>query len=168
MKKILALLIVLVCVFSCTVTANAASYLTDTEGSVEVRYHSYSNYTITVPEVFNDLGCYVDIRNAEIEEGYRVEVHATNLNEDGYLQLTHTKNPELHGYISFIGRATDGNTWCVTADNTMLCYFDSSVCEEYLSQSFSCAPVVENWKPGDYVGLLTYRVTCRYVPPFEQ
>lgn len=168
MKKILALLIAIVCIFSCTLTANAASYLTDTNGSVEVRYHSYSNYTITIPEVFNELGCYVELRDADIEEGYRVEVHATNLNEDGYLQLTHTKHPDITGFVSFIGESPNGDTWCVTQDNTMLCYFDSAVCEDYVAQNFQCSPVVENWKSGDYIGLLTYRVTCRYVPPFEQ
>ena len=110
MKKILALIIAITCIFSCTLTANAASSLTDSEGSMEVQYHSYSNYTIVLPESFDGTTCSVSLLNGEIEEGYRVEVHATNLDENGYLPLTYSKNPERIERLSFIGHSFDGNT----------------------------------------------------------
>jgi len=168
MKKILALLIAIVCIFSCTLTANAASFITDSEGSMEIQYHSYSNYTITLPTMSDGLSGYVELRDGEIEEGYRVEIHATNLNEDGYLPITYTKNPEIVGYLSFIGQSYHGDTWTVTPDNTMLCYFSAGEYGDYVSQSFTINSVDDRLKPGDYTGLLTYRVTCRYVPSFEQ
>lgn len=168
MKKILALLIAIVCIFSCTLTANAASFITDSEGSMEIQYHSYSNYTITLPTMSDGLSGYVELRDGEIEEGYRVEIHATNLNEDGYLPITYTKNPEIVGYLSFIGQSYNGDIWCVTPDNTMLCYFEAGDYGDYVSQHFTINPVDDRLKPGDYTGLLIYRVTCRYVPSFEQ
>lgn len=170
MKKILALIIAIVCIFSCTLTANAASSLIDSEGSMEVQYHSYSNYTIVLPESFDGTSCSVSILNGEIEDGYRVEVHATNLDESGRLPLTYSKNPEHIEYLAFIGRSYNGDTWNLDGNNKMLCYFDSGEYGDdcYFDRAFECVPIGDNWKPGDYTGILCYRVTCRYVPPFER
>ena len=164
MKKILALIIAIMCIFSCTLTANAASSLTDSEGSMEVQYHSYSNYTIVLPESFDGTACSVSLLNGEIEEGYRVEVHATNLDENGYLPLTYSKNPEHIERLSFIGHSFDGNTWNVDGSNTMLCYFTAGEYGDdyYFDRAFESVPIGENWKPGDYSGILCYRVTCQY------
>lgn len=161
MKKILALLIAIVCILSCTLTVNAASFITDSEGSMEIQYHSYSNYTITLPTWSDGLSGYVELRDGEIEDGYRVEVYATNLNEDGYLPITYVDNPERVGYLSIIGRSYNGETWVVTADNPMLCYFESGDYGDYVSQHFTM-DVVDKLKPGDYSGILCYRVTCQY------
>ena len=170
MKKFLALIIAIVCIFSCTLTANAASSLIDSEGSMEVQYHSYSNYTIVLPESFDGTSCSVSILNGEIEDGYRVEVYATNLDESGRLPLTYSKNPELIEYLSFIGHSYDGDTWYLDGNNSMLCYFNSGVYGDdcYFDRAFESVPIGDNWKPGDYAGILCYRVTCRYVPSFEQ
>lgn len=173
MKRFFAFFIALVmCVAAFTFYA-AAYEASDVTGSMNVAYHCYSNYTIVLPDRFDGRQCGVILKNTEIEEGYRLEIHATNLDENGYLPLTHTQNADIVEYVSFVGysyvaygdgRVTTGDPWSwqLTNDETMLCSFESGDYGDWCQMAlcFSAVPVGNNWKPGDYTGVLCYRIDC--------
>lgn len=98
MKKFLAM--ILAAMLSMTafgMTAHAEDYSqyvesenSNFEGQTSIDYHAYSTYSVTIPTSISqyDASGTVSVTMDNIESGYHIEVHITNLNESGELTVT--------------------------------------------------------------------------------
>lgn len=98
MKKILALCLSLILLTTCTPTVFAYEDSFAGFGEMEIIAHVYSSYSISIPATIDltaGMMGEVTILDANLEEGYKVDVYATNFNENGAITLTNTANSFL-------------------------------------------------------------------------
>lgn len=164
MKKVLALVLSVLMIASFSTTAFAA----ETEdayagsGELQVTGHIYSSYTITIPATINIKDtpiCEVTVNDAYIEEGYSLDVFATNL-ESGFLSLKHTTN-QYASTECYILRYEGDSTINVSSSDEPIVSFTASdfpngtSCVKYFGLEIS------QWgTPGDYTGIMKYSFSC--------
>lgn len=162
MKKIFALVLSIVMILSCSVTAFAYEDNYAGSGELEVTGHIYSSYTITIPATINIKDtpiCEVTVNDAYIEEGYSLDVFATNL-ESGFLSLKHTTN-QYASTECYIIKYEGDSTVTVSSSYEPIVSFTASdfpngtSCVKYFGLEMS------QWgTPGDYTGTMKYSFSC--------
>ena len=96
MKKILVLCLTLVLLANCATTVFAMESPCSGSGESEVTAHLYSTYSISIPATIDaNMGtAEVTVSQANLEEGYAINVYISNLNEKGGITLTHTNGTD--------------------------------------------------------------------------
>lgn len=167
MRKFLSVLFAVVLLLSmCTVAyADDGTHVDvgsgeDYNGEISVYCHTYSSYDITIPyELDVSSQADITIRNANIEEGYHLEVYATNLDENGLISV-YTMTPggaEVEGKLFLYAEGT-----LVTSESNLLCTFTSSELlnprAAHYIYTFPSSDDVQ--RAGVYRGTLCIRVAC--------
>ncbi len=167
MRKFLSALFAIVLLLSvCTIAyADDGTHVDvgsgeDYSGEISVCCHTYSSYDITIPyELDVNSQADITIRNANIEDGYHLEVYATNLDENGLISVytTAPNGAEVEGKLFLYAEGT-----LVTSESNLICTFTSSEllnprAAHYIhtfpsSDDVQCA--------GVYRGTLCVRVAC--------
>lgn len=162
MKKILALLLTLSLCFGTATTAFAygGEYDIGGEGEMELLGQVYSSYDISIPSFLdtnNPEGSYISLINPNLAYHNRVEVSVTNLNEDGYVELTldsDTKSGtaycELH--------TKDGSA--VTLSNPVLASISDADVDAGNTEAFFSGQIVSGTTAGFYKGTIRYSFRC--------
>lgn len=156
MKKIISICMAAVLIVGATITAFADDYAGS--GQTEIKTHIYSHYNITIPEVVdlsNGNFAEVSVSDADIENGYSVNVYVTNTDESNAIPLTHTDGLNtIHCSLINTELNTNAN------ETTPLVTIDSNeINEGAASKSFEMQ--YENFgKAGDYIGIMEYRFEC--------
>ena len=166
MKKILALCLTLVLLANCATTAFAAEDTCAGSGETEITAHIYSTYTITIPATIDlEAGTRgeVTITDANLESGYKVDVFATNFNNNGGITLTHRDNSmyEITCMLTNIEQ-----NMCATAEVPLVSFYDTEVPTwgDTATKYFDIQ--VQNYGlAGHYSGTMTYSFSCN---PYEQ
>lgn len=90
MKKMLSTILAIVMVLSLSTTAFAYDESTYSgDGQTELTASAYSTYTVTIPASINLTNSQGDISitDANIADGYEIEIVATNLNASGGIDM---------------------------------------------------------------------------------
>ena len=163
MKKIFALVLSVVMILCCSVTAFAYEDTYAGSGELEVTGHIYSSYNITIPATINIKDtpiCEVTVNDGYIEEGYSLDVFVTNLNDSGFLSLKHVTDQYASAECSVL-RYEGDSTVTVTTPNEPIVSFTASdfpsgtSCVKYFGLEMS------QWgTPGDYTGIMKYSFSC--------
>lgn len=163
MKKIFALVLSIVMILSCSVTAFAYEDTYAGSGELEITGHIYSHYNITIPATINIKDtpiCEVTVNDGYIEEGYSLDVFVTNLNDSGFLSLKHVTDQYASAECSVL-RYEGDSTVNVTTPNEPIVSFTASdfpsgtSCVKYFGLEMS------QWgTPGDYTGTMKYSFSC--------
>ena len=164
MRKVFILVIAVLMAISLPATVSASG-LGYSEGEVEITYHAFSVYTVTIPDSFDGESCQISISDAELEDNYQVIVSVTNLADNNCIELHKSNDASVIKYLSLTGSSAT-ESWSVNQDDTRLCVFAHNDLDEgAASRCFSAMPVGDRWTPGDYEGVLCYRIECVYVRP---
>ena len=158
MKKILALIMVMILMFiPVAADEEIGDVFNDVYGESDVFCHVYSSYYVTIPTELTPEHPEgeITISMNNIEEGYHVDLYATNLN--GSMVDLSSDNGNTYSVNAF----KYGN---VSFDDTGLIasfypdYYDDNNPLAYAYVSVSGFP--EKIKPGDYKGSISFRVSC--------
>ena len=166
MKKLLALCLTIVLIANCAITAFAAEDTCAGSGETEITAHIYSTYTITIPAAIDleegTLG-EVTITNANLESGYKVDVFATNFNNNGGITLTHQKYDMYQ--ITCILVNMERNM-CATTEVPLVSFYDTEL-PNWGDTAIKYFDIqAENYGfAGYYYGTMTYSFSCN---PYEQ
>lgn len=133
----------------------------DYSGEIVVSCHTYSTYNISIPyEMVDGTAEYITITDANIEEGYHLEVYATNLDENSLIDVytTAPNGEEVCGKMLLYA----GGGQVTSESNGLICMFTSDEliqprAEHYFYTIASAADVV---RAGVYRGSLCIRVAC--------
>lgn len=161
MKKILALCLSFVLLFSLSTTAFAAEWWDESAGSGEttITGHIYSSYQISIPATialeYEYTQCPVTISQCNIENGYAVNVYCTNLVDSSIVLQRGNDNESIRGYL------TNSEGYSVSNDNPLIVSFQQSditngdSTTKYFTMSYDKMGL-----PGDYSGLMQYSFCC--------
>lgn len=162
MKKALSVLAAITVALSSSISAYAWNE-NEVEGYVgygqsTINAHAYSSFDVEIPAVI-DLsemgGGEVAISNADIDNGYQVEIYVTNLNENGKLNMNHTTKSGVTSELTLTG--SEGE---LTADAPILARFkDTDLESGYANYMFS-GEMVSGSKAGNYSGVMMYSIFC--------
>lgn len=158
MKKLLTLCLTLVLLANCATTAFALESPCSGSGESVVTAHLYSTYTISIPATIDaNMGtAEVTVSQANLEDGYAINVYISNLNEKGGITLTHTNGTDE---ILCMFQNTELN--CAVGGNVPLVSFGagSFYGTDTAAKTFGME-LYELSKPGDYSGTMTYYFSC--------
>ena len=140
------------------VTADEGDVFNDVYGETDVSCHVYSSYYVTLPAELTPEHPEgeITISMNNIEDGYHVELYATNINSGSTVEVTSDKGD------TFLLTARKYSTVCF--DDTGLIasftpdYYSDNDPLAYAYVSVSGFP--ERVKPGDYRGSINFRVAC--------
>lgn len=167
MKKLLALCLTLVLLTNCAITAFATEDTCSGSGETEIFAHLYSSYSIVIPAAI-DFGSSQEIQsevmliNAYIESGYKVDVYATNFNQNGGITLTNVDNSMYEITCMLTNR--EKNT-VASLEIPLVTFYDTDVSFGTSTNKYYDLTIVHNGVPGQYVGTMTYSFSCS---PYEQ
>lgn len=158
MKKIFALLFSAAMLATMSITAFAA----ETDGSAgsgqsEVLAHVYSSYNITIPatiDLRNGNESYVEISNANIEDGYTVKVFCSNTDVNG-IRLYHDTKENTSITCSIF----NSNGEMCDATTPMAVFTSSDISEGTGAKNITLEPETTG-VPGNYSGTLEYTFSC--------
>lgn len=158
MRKAVSIILALALIASFTSMVYADD-LSAGSGETEITAHIYSTYTITIPATINlDSGenGQVTISNANLEDGYAVNVYMTNGNDQGLVTLYHTD-----GVHSITGQVIFGSGQ-IADDTTPFASFSSAEVagEESVTKYFNIQVDTLTGTPGNYTGTMTYSFRC--------
>lgn len=166
MKKILALCLTLVLLMSCATTVFAVEDTCAGSGETEITAHVYSTYTISIPATIDLTEVVmgeVTIADANIESGYKVDVFATNLNNNG--GITFTKIDDAMYEITCMLTNIEQNM-CVTAEVPLVSFYDTELTTwGSTATKYFDIQVPDYARAGYYSGTMTYSFSCN---PYEQ
>lgn len=164
MKRIIAIVLSLVMVSAFSTTAFAAEMWDESagEGETTITGHIYSSYQISIPATvtldYYNTQCPVTLTQANIENGYAINVYCTNLT-DSAIRLQHMSIPEegIHCHL------TRDDGYGVTNDNPLLVSFTQSDITDsetvkYFSMNYDKMGIT-----GDYSGIMQYSFCCEPV-----
>lgn len=161
MKKLLTVMLSMVILWIVCVTSYAAEPWDTSAGAGEsqILTHVYSSYTITIPATINTNDgdqVPVTISNANLEDGYKVDVFVTNL-ENNQLSLHHASSQYDFINVGFVNTELDA----MASDTTPLVTFHAA---ETTSGDFSKYFAVQvdafGAVAGNYSGTMTYSFSC--------
>ncbi len=156
-KKIISLFmaVIMLCTISTSVFA-----LEGNTGNIAVTAEGYSTFTIYIPETF-DLTqterCEISLSNASIADGYVINVLATNLDANGYLELGHETSSKYFAYCSFVNPQTSDT---LSQSNNILYTFYPNKITNGGSSGYFTGSVAYCDAVGTYHGNMTYTVEC--------
>ena len=155
MKKILARCLSVVMLLSLSTTAFAAEYWDESagKGETEVHAHIYSSYSISIPAAINlsngEQGA-VTLSDANIEEGYAVNVYCTNIHENG-IRLQHVKDATS----SVVCVLTDvDNSIQYTSETPLVTFVQNDFENGEITKYFGMHLMDNIGKAGEYVGTM--------------
>ena len=161
MKKILALCLSFVLLFSLSTTAFAAEWWDESAGSGEttVTGHIYSSYQISIPATialeYEYTQCPVTISQCNIENGYAVNVYVTNLEDSSIILRRGNDNESIRCYL------TNEDGYGLTGDNTRLVSFrQSDITNGDSTTKYFTMTYDKMGLPGDYSGIMQYSFCC--------
>lgn len=161
MKKILALCLSIIMVLSLSTTALAAEYWDESAGNgeTEVHAHIYSSYSISIPATINlsngEQGA-VTLSDANIEEGYAVNVYCTNIHENG-IRLQHINDATS----SVVCVLTDvDNSIQYTSETPLVTFVQKDFENGEITKYFGMHIMDNIGKAGEYVGTMQYSFEC--------
>lgn len=161
MKKILALCLSVVMLLSLSTTAFAAEIWDESAGSgeTEVYAHIYSSYFISIPatiDLRNGEQGEITLTDANIEEGYEVNVYCTNIFENG-IRLYHTVDSNIG--ITCVLTDVD-NTIQYTSETPLATFVQDDFSQGAITKYFGLHLMDDLSKAGDYVGVMEYSFEC--------
>lgn len=161
MKKILALCLSIVMLLSFSTTAFAAEYWDESAGSgeTEVYAHIYSSYSISIPatiDLRNGEQGEITLTDANIEEGYEVNVYCTNIFENG-IRLYHTVDSNI-GITCVITNVE--NTIQYNSETPLATFVQNDFANGAITKYFGLHLMDNISKAGDYVGVMEYSFEC--------
>lgn len=158
MKKLLALCLPLVLLANCATTAFAMESPCSGSGESEVTAHLYSTYSISIPATIDaNIGtAEVIVTQANLEDGYAINVYISNLNENGGITLTHT-----NGVDEILCTFQNTELNCAVGGNVPLVSFDYNIFSgtNTASKTFGMELLALS-QPGVYSGTMTYYFSC--------
>ena len=165
MKKIVSILMSIALLASMATTAFASEQYQDGNmiyGDTDISIHIYSTYLITIPAIVgSSMGTSgtVEITNAYLEDGYTVDVYATNLDETGSLVLNHINKSGKHAKITFVNAE---NNFPATAENPLVTFTSEDLERNETSEYGKTFYVnVDDFNAaGDFAGVLSYTFAC--------
>lgn len=161
------LIFVAVIVTFAAIPASATSYeYIDEEsqygtGSIQLVHHQPSSFVLDLPiylDSANTAIFYADSLN--LEDGYQVEIYATCLDENGYVDLS--LNGDTRKFIITMSHCR-GETYFVEDDSLMATFRESDfdfANYPYAIMYISSVNPDGEWEAGEYTGILTYRIEC--------
>lgn len=156
-KKIISAFMAIVMLFSVSTSVFA---MDGNSGNIAVTAEGYSTFTIYIPETF-DLTqtdrCEIGLSNASIADGYVINVLATNLDANGYLELEHSTSSSKHAYCMFTNPQTLDT---LSQSNNILYTFCPNNIVDGSSSGYFTGAVAYCEAVGSYWGNMTYTVEC--------
>lgn len=161
MKKIFALYLSIIMLLSLSTTAFAAEYWDESAGNgeSEVYAHIYSSYSISIPatiDLSNGEQGAVTLSDANIEEGYAVNVYCTNIYENG-IRLQHVK--DATSSVVCVITDTD-NRIQYTSEMPLVTFVQSDFENGEITKYFGMHLMDNIGKAGEYVGTMQYSFEC--------
>lgn len=160
MKKILALCLTLVLLMSCATTVFAVEDTCAGSGETEISTHLYSTYNISIPAVIDlaagEIG-EVEITFANVESGYKVDVYATNLNENGGITLRLVDDDTYVVNCTLINLEQNA---CASADVPLVTFCDTELTSYGSAIKYFDIEVDSYGMAGIYSGTMTYSFSC--------
>ena len=158
MKKIITICMCLLMICSMSITAFAFDNSAGT-GSTTINAHIYSSYTISIPATIDITGTYgqgaVTINDANLEEGYQVDVYVTNLTNESTVQLMHSDGTTKNG-CSFYNTEKQLNV----DSTTPLVTFYPADCTLATATKYFDIMFPGVGKAGAYSGVMNYSFSC--------
>ena len=158
MKKLLALCLTIVLLANCATTAFAMESPCSGSGESVVTAHLYSTYIISIPATIDaNMGtAEVTVSQANLEDGYAINVYISNLNEYGGITLTHENGVDQ---IQCLFQNTEMN--CALGGGVPLVSFDSALFSgtDTAAKTFGME-LAGLSEPGEYSGTMTYYFSC--------
>lgn len=162
MKRLITIILSMAILWITAVTAYAAEPWDTSSGTGESQIvaHVYSSYTITIPATINTNDgdqVPVTISTANLEDGYKVDVFVTNL-EDNRLLLHHASKQYDFISVSFVNVEQNA----MASDTTPLVTFKATETQEYGEYNKYFVLQVDGFgaAAGDYSGIMTYSFSC--------
>ena len=166
MKRIIAILLAVICAVSVSVTASAVEeqFVDSSQGSyfaeTDIQCKVYSTYLVTVPTN-------IDVRNTgqvtvnmdDVADGYQVEAYLCNLDANGCIPLYADKDnyDTVNGKVQL---TVDGE-YCEYDEYGKIYTFDKTNADQSGDVSFNLGFVV--YQPvgaGTYEGVVCFRFDC--------
>lgn len=166
MKRIIAILLAVICAVSVSVTASAAEeqFVDSSQGSyfaeTDIHCKVYSTYMVTVP---TDIDVHstgqVSVNMNDVVDGCQVEAYVSNMDEGGFIQLYKDKDyyDTANGKVQVI---VDG-AYCENNTDGKVYTFEKSNADQDGNVSFELGFVV--YQPtgaGTYEGTVCFRFEC--------
>ena len=127
-------------------------------GDTNVSYRVYSSFYVTIPTSITPENCSGDITvdMCNVEEGYHIDVYATNLRQGGVfaVQATNGNTGDLHLTKDYGNEIVSESGWIASfypAD-----YIDNPIATANIGVDASG----ELLKPGLYSGTVSFRIAC--------
>jgi len=159
MKKILATLLTLSLLLTASTTAFAYDESTFSGyGQTELTASAISTYTVTIPSTVNLTYGQgeVTVTNADIADGYEIEVVASNLNSNGGIDMTHTTKEGVTTTCYLM--TADGTS--VTSENPVIVTIKDTQISNGSAYTYFWGELPANAKAGTYTGTMTYNLYC--------
>lgn len=158
MKKILAICLSIVLFVNCAITAFASEVPCSGSGEAEITAHLYSGYLITIPATIDaNLGTSeVTISQATLEEGYKVDVYVTNINDKDGITLTHSNG--VDEILCLLQNLTLNTT--VTDTVPLVTFYATELTDISTATKSFGMELMELGTPGEYSGTMTYSFSC--------
>ena len=161
LKKILALCMAVMMIATCTTTAFAYEDSSAGSGETQILAHVYSSYLITIPatiDLSQTTSGEVTISEANIEDGYKVDVYITNLNQGGTLTLKNVSDDSFTIDCTFTNSEMDT---AVFTDIPLVTFYDTELDVGYQTATkYFDIQVNASGIAGDYEGTMTYSFSC--------
>lgn len=156
-KRIISVFMAIVMLFTVSTSVFA---MDGNSGNIAVTAEGYSTFTINIPSTF-DLTqsdkCEISISNANIADGYVINVLATNLDANGYLELSHETSSTDFAYCSFTNPQTFDT---LSQSNNILYTFYPNKIVNGNSSGYFTGELAYCDAVGTYHGNMTYTVEC--------
>ncbi len=158
MKKLIAVIMAMVLMSSVSVTAFAAEDFSAGSGETQIMTHVYSHYSITIPatiDLRNGETGQVTVSDANIEDGYSVNVFVSNTEEFGGIRLIH-KDGSSSINCSFLNTE---NNMLANSENPLVSFANSDIEQGTATKQFDIQAETYG-TPGDYSGIMQYFFEC--------
>ena len=149
MKKISIIAILAALVISHTTFCSEEFF-----GDSPVSFREYSSFYVTLPIMIEpDVTSELSVTMDSIEDGYHVEVYATNLDGEGLVTVTSGNNTGKLALVKDNGSVNvDGSGFIAS--------FSPEIYTDVAITNLTVMRTGERLKPGVYTGSVSFRVSC--------